>query len=123
VVRAEESSAAGAEVAVGRAVERSGWAAGGLSREDTVRLSKFTAGRKAEAVVEAWLGSSQEKEIVPMSRQVESFAEMGFCWPVSQSMDSAIATASLVKWEKTWSSYSMARYLAMKETWFWASRQ
>jgi len=78
-----------------------------------VRLLKFTAGWEAGVVVEAWLDSSQEKEIVPMSRQVESFAEMGFWRPVSQSMDSAMAMASLVKWEKTWSSYSMARYLAM----------
>ncbi len=99
-VWAEESSAAaGAEVDVGRAVERSGCDAGGLSKEDTVRLSKFTIGWETEEVTEAWLGSSQEKEIVSTSWQVDSLAEMGFLRAASHSIDLAMATAALEKQE------------------------
>jgi len=96
VVRAEESlAAAGAEVAVGKAVERRGCAAGGLSKEDTVRLSKLTLGREIKAEATAGEETSQEKVILSMSRQVDSFAEMGFLRASSHPIDSAMATAAL----------------------------
>jgi len=49
VVQTEESPAtAGVEVEVGRAVERSGCGTRGLSKEDMVKLSKFTIGQETE---------------------------------------------------------------------------
>jgi len=84
---------------MGRAVERSGCDAGGLSKEDMVRLSKFTVGWETEEVTKAGLDSSQEKEIVSMSRWVNSLAEMGFLRAVSQSIDLAMATVALEKQE------------------------
>jgi len=100
VVQAEESSAAaGAEVVIGRAVERRGCAAGGLSKEDTVRLSKFTLGQEIREVAEAGVETSHEKVMVSISRQVDSFAEIGFLRAASQSIDSAMATAALEKQE------------------------
>jgi len=100
VVQAKESSAAaGAEAVVGRAVERRGCAAGGLSKEDTVRLSKFTMGWEIKEVTEAGVDTSQEKLIVSMSWQVDSLAEMGFLRAASQPIDLAMATAALEKWE------------------------
>jgi len=99
-VWAEESSAAaGAEADVGRAVERSGCAAGGLSKEDMVRLSKFTVGWETTEVTKAGVESSQEKEIDSMLQRVGSLAEMGFLRAASQSIDSAMATAALEKRE------------------------
>jgi len=81
VVRTGESSATTGAEAVGRAVERRGCAAGGLSKEDTVRLSKLTVGQETEEVTEAGLGTSQEEELVLMSQRLDSLAEMGWGAP------------------------------------------
>lgn len=70
---------------------------GGLSKEDTVRLSKFTLGREIEEEAMAGEETSQEKVIVSISQQVDSFAEMGFLRASSHPIDSAIATAVLEK--------------------------
>jgi len=92
------SLVAGVEAEVGTTVERRGCAGAGLSREETVRLSKFTRGLEAGMERELWSEISQEKVIFLMSQQRDSLAEMSFLRVVSHSMDSTIATAAVVKW-------------------------
>jgi len=99
-VQADESlAAAGAEAVMGRAVERRGCATEGLFKEETVRLSKFTLGREIREVAEARVDTSQEKVMVSISQQVDSFAEIGFLRAASQPINSAMATAALEKRE------------------------
>jgi len=71
---------------------------GGLSKEDTVRLSKVTLGWEIREVAVAGEETSQEKVIASISRQVDLFAEIGFWRAASQPIDSAMATAALEKW-------------------------
>jgi len=71
----------------------------GVSKEDMVRLSKFTLGQEIKEEAVAGEETSQEKVIVSISWQVDSFAEIGFLRAASQPIDSAIATVALEKWE------------------------
>ena len=68
---------AGAVAGVGMAMERRGWAGGGLSMEEMVKVSKLTSGRET-GVEELGTEISQEKVIWSMSLQRDSVAEMAF---------------------------------------------
>ena len=70
-----------------------------MSKEDTVRLSKFTLGWEIKEEAAAGEETSQEKVIVLISQQMDSLAEMGFLRAVSQPIDLAMAMAALEKQE------------------------
>ena len=59
----EASWVVGVEATVRIAMERRTCAGGGLSREETVKLSKLTRGQEAREVRECWSDISQEKEM------------------------------------------------------------
>jgi len=81
---------------VGMAMERRGWAGGGLLMEETVKLSKLTSGWVA-GVEELGTEISQEKVIWSISLQRDSVAEMGILRDASHSIDSVMAWAEDVK--------------------------
>jgi len=64
----------GVEVGVGTAMERRTWARGGLSKEETINLSKSTRGWEAGVLREPGTVISQEKVMFSMSWQRDSFA-------------------------------------------------
>jgi len=95
----EASWVVGVEATVRIAMERRTCAGGGLSREETVKLSKLTRGQEARVVRECWLAISQEKVMFSISQQRNSFAEIVLLCAASHSMDSAMATAEVEKEE------------------------